>query len=135
MLTAPGYEKLEFPTTCPLCDHSPLEAESCMLNKSLRNTMRVWLQKQKKKDETRATATPQIATPSIEPTPAPADAQSQEETGDRPADSVEGAPKADDTTAEGAAPTGEDGADSSAPAVSQLNEVSSCFVPPCSSLY
>ena len=46
-----GHAKLEFPTTCPLCDHTPLEADTCTPNKSLRNTMRAWLQKAKKKEE------------------------------------------------------------------------------------
>ncbi|RAR03017.1 homoserine O-acetyltransferase [Stemphylium lycopersici] len=91
----------QFPTTCPLCDHSPLEADSCTVNKSLRNTMRVWLQKQKKKEEAKAAA--QAATPPVEVTPTAPEVQPIGEGIDKPVDSVEEPPKAEDVAAEEAA--------------------------------
>ncbi|KAF2821348.1 hypothetical protein CC86DRAFT_448836 [Ophiobolus disseminans] len=95
-------EKLAFPTTCPSCDHSPLEADSCMPNKTLRNTMRIWLQKQKKKEDAKAAAQ---ATPTPVDTPAPAEVQQAGDAEDKPVDSIEEAPKADiaggEQTAEG----------------------------------
>lgn len=96
-----GQAKLSFPTTCPSCDHSPLEADSCTANKSLRNTMRVWLQKQKKKEEAKAAA--QAATPAPETTPAATEVQSEVEGADKPIDSVEGAPATGDASAESTA--------------------------------
>ncbi|KAF2015304.1 hypothetical protein BU24DRAFT_421608 [Aaosphaeria arxii CBS 175.79] len=59
------YEKLEFPTTCPSCEHHPLESDLCTVNKSLRNTMRAWLQKAKKKEEAKKAETPamEVAVP------------------------------------------------------------------------
>lgn len=85
-----GQEKLVFPTTCPSCDHSPLEAESCAPNKTLRNTIRIWLQKQKKKEEKAATQAP--ATP-VEATPAAPEVQPPSDAADRPVDSIEEASK------------------------------------------
>ncbi|CAG5178485.1 uncharacterized protein ALTATR162_LOCUS8724 [Alternaria atra] len=96
---------LQFPTTCPSCDHSPLEAESCTVNKSLRNTMRVWLQKQKKKEEAKAAA--QAATPPVEVTPAASEVQPVGDGAEKPVDSVEDTPKAEDNAAEQAAGSAE----------------------------
>ncbi|KAJ4356530.1 uncharacterized protein N0V89_004564 [Didymosphaeria variabile] len=84
--------KLEFPTTCPSCDHSPVEADSCPPNKALRNTMRVWLQKQKKKEELKA-ASEVPPTPAVEPTPAPSEAQLPNDSSDKPVESIEEAPR------------------------------------------
>lgn len=97
---AAGQAKLEFPTTCPLCEHSPLEADSCTVNKALRGTMRAWLLKQKKKDEKAAT---QAAAPTVEAPGTPAD---EKPSGDR--EDVEKAPEASEPgdTAEDA-PAGE----------------------------
>ncbi|KAF2449055.1 hypothetical protein P171DRAFT_518468 [Karstenula rhodostoma CBS 690.94] len=98
------YSKLEFPTTCPSCDHSPVEADSCSPNKALRNTMRVWLQKQKKKEETKAAdakaASEAAATPVVEPTPAPAEVQGLVDSADKPVESIEHAIRTDDGTAD-----------------------------------
>ncbi|RYN65086.1 hypothetical protein AA0118_g3440 [Alternaria tenuissima] len=96
---------LQFPTTCPSCDHSPLEAESCTVNKSLRNTMRVWLQKQKKKEEAKAAA--QAATPPVEVTPAAPEVQPVGDGAEKPVDSVEDTLKAEDGVAEQAAGSAE----------------------------
>lgn len=86
--------------------------------------MRVWLQKQKKKDETKA-ATPQVVTPPVEPTPTPADGQPQGEAAGTPVETTEGAPKSDGAAAEGDVATGEHGGDTNADrAVSQSQEVS-----------
>ncbi|KAF2751089.1 hypothetical protein M011DRAFT_473606 [Sporormia fimetaria CBS 119925] len=90
-ICATCYAKLEFPTSCPLCDHAPLEADSSTPNKSLRNTMRLWLQKQKKKEE--AKGTPQLATPT-EPNAVPADAAPSAEPVEKPAEGAEDTEKA-----------------------------------------
>jgi hypothetical protein len=100
-----GQAKLAFPTTCPSCDHSPLEADSCTPNKALRNTMRVWLQKQKKKEEAKAAA--QAAAPAAEATAAATEAPSEVEGADKPIDSVEEAAASRDAPAEFAATTTE----------------------------
>ncbi|RMZ67926.1 hypothetical protein GMOD_00004005 [Pyrenophora seminiperda CCB06] len=81
------HANLQFPTTCPSCDHSPLEADSCITNKSLRNTMRVWLQKQKKKEEAKAVA--QAATPPTEATPVAPEVQPVAGGTEKPVDSIE----------------------------------------------
>jgi hypothetical protein len=87
-----GQEKLTFPTTCPSCDHSPLEADSCTPNKTLRNTQRIWLQKQKKKEEKAATQA--LATP-VESTPAAPEVQPVGDAADRPVESIEETSKAE----------------------------------------
>ncbi|KAH6625791.1 hypothetical protein C7974DRAFT_338058 [Boeremia exigua] len=106
-ICSPCQAKLSFPTTCPSCDHSPLEADSCTPNKALRNTMRVWLQKQKKKEEAKAAA--QAATPAPEITPAVTEAPFELEGADKPIDSVEETPVAGDAPAAPAAPAGDIG--------------------------
>lgn len=80
------------PASCPICEHSPLSAEDCNPNKSLRTTIKVFLRTAEKKREAAKAKEakerdpePKSQTP-IEPTPAP-----------------ESAP--DLKTAEGAAPT------------------------------
>ncbi|KAF2686270.1 hypothetical protein K458DRAFT_387276 [Lentithecium fluviatile CBS 122367] len=88
--------KLEFPTTCPSCEHSPLEAESCTVNKALRGTMRAWLLKQKKKDEKAAS---QAATPNVEAAPVPAEVQPTGDVADKPAESTEQELKVEDVPA------------------------------------
>jgi hypothetical protein len=96
VLTPPqGQEKLSFPTTCPSCDHSPLEADSCAPNKALRNTMRVWLQKQKKKEEAKAAAAAsQAPSTPVETTPAAPEVQPVGDIGEKPVESIEEASKA-----------------------------------------
>lgn len=59
-----------------------------MPNKALRNTMRVWLQKQKKKEEKATTA---VATPPVDTTPAPAEASQANDATEKPVESVESA--------------------------------------------
>jgi hypothetical protein len=115
-----GQEKLAFPTTCPSCDHSPLEAESCAPNKTLRNTIRIWLQKQKKKEEkaaTQASATP------VESTPAAPEVQPPGDAADRPVDSIEEASKVEGISDEQAAVENSRDADERAGSVEQPNEV------------
>lgn len=46
----PGQQNL--PPSCPVCEHSPLTAEDCNPNKSLRTTIRVFLRTEEKKRET-----------------------------------------------------------------------------------
>lgn len=89
-----GQSNLHFPTACPSCDHSPLEADSCAPNKALRNTMRVWLEKRKKKEETKAAA--QAATPPVDVTPAGPEVQLGDAS-EKPVESIEEAPKAEDS--------------------------------------
>ncbi|KAF1927459.1 uncharacterized protein M421DRAFT_421872 [Didymella exigua CBS 183.55] len=107
VICTPCQTKLSFPTTCPSCDHSPLEADSCTPNKALRNTMRVWLQKQKKKEEAKAAA--QAATPVAEATPAAIEAPSEVEGADKPIDSVEEVTASGDVPAESAVTAAEGG--------------------------
>lgn len=123
--TCKGHAKLSFPTTCPSCDHSPLEADSCAPNKALRNTMRVWLQKQKKKEEAKAAAqamahVPDSTTPA---TGGPVGADSV----DKPVDSIEDAPAAGDTSIEStaAAADAEQGKPRAVSASAPPNEVGS----------
>jgi hypothetical protein len=128
MLTIlPGHDKLEFPTTCPLCEHSPLEADLCTVNKSLRNTMRAWLQKQKKKEEAKNAS--QAPTPTVAATPVPAETQQPTDAADRPVQSVETVPKSEVATDEQATAAAEDQGDAPAPggsAVAPSKEVGSC---------
>lgn len=97
-----GQAKLSFPTTCPSCDHSPLEADSCTPNKALRNTMRVWLQKQKKKEEAKVAA--QAAASAVDSTPA---APFEGEGADKPIASVEEVTAPGDASAETATEAGD----------------------------
>ena len=60
----------------------------------LRNTMRTWLQKQKKKVESKAVA--EAATPAAEPTPAPAEVQPTVDGAEKPVESIEDAPAGQD---------------------------------------
>lgn len=90
---SPGQAKLEFPATCPSCGHSPLEADACSPSETHRNTMRTWVVKQKKKDDTKAAS--QAVTPAVEATPVPAEAQPADDAADRPADGVEDISKAE----------------------------------------
>jgi len=119
-----GQEKLAFPTTCPSCDHSPLEAESCAPNKTLRNTIRIWLQKQKKKEEKAATQTP--ATP-VEAAPAAPEVQPPSDAADRPVDSIEEASKAEGISDDQAAAENSRDADERAGSAVQPNEVGLCL--------
>ena len=86
-----GHAKLEFPTTCPSCDHSPVEADSCPPNKNLRVTLRRWLLARKKKEEIKAAA--EASAPAVETVPAPGEVQPPANASDRPVESVEGAPQ------------------------------------------
>jgi hypothetical protein len=65
--------------------------------------MRVWLQKQKKKEEAKAAA--QAATPVLETTPAATEAPSESESADKPVDSVEEVPATGDAPANPAVAT------------------------------
>ncbi|RDA85475.1 hypothetical protein CP532_0011 [Ophiocordyceps camponoti-leonardi (nom. inval.)] len=47
--SSPGQSSL--PLSCPVCEHSPLAAEDCKPNKSLRTTIRVFLRTAEKKRE------------------------------------------------------------------------------------
>ncbi|KAF2794631.1 hypothetical protein K505DRAFT_374492 [Melanomma pulvis-pyrius CBS 109.77] len=101
------HEKLAFPTTCPSCDHTPLEAESCVPNKALRNTMRVWLQKQRKKED--AKATPKATTPPADVVLEATVAQAAGDAADRPVESIEKATRPEDFADNDATIAGDDG--------------------------
>ncbi|KAF2257951.1 hypothetical protein CC78DRAFT_159501 [Lojkania enalia] len=81
------HSKLLFPTTCPSCEHDPVEADMCTVNKSLRNTMRVWLDKRKKKDAKCALKT---AKPPAEAVSATPDMQHAVDVSEKLVDSIEG---------------------------------------------
>lgn len=120
-----GQEKLTFPTTCPSCDHSPLEADSCTPNKALRNTMRVWLQKQKKKEEAKAAS--QAPPTPVETTPAAPEVQPVGgDAADRPVESIEETPKPEGAGGEPNAEENSGNADDrTGSATAQPNEVGS----------
>ncbi|KAH6285282.1 hypothetical protein HBI39_241200 [Parastagonospora nodorum] len=119
VICPPCQEKLAFPTTCPSCDHSPLEAESCAPNKTLRNTIRIWLQKQKKKEEKAAT---QASATSVESMPAAPEVQPPGDAADKPVDSIEEASKVEGISDEQAAVENSRDADERAGSVEQPNE-------------
>lgn len=96
-----GHANLDFPTTCPSCDHSPVEADSCPPNKALRNTMRIWLQKQKKKEENKAASEAVAPAPETSAGP-PSEVQPAAESAENPVESVEDN-IADQTAADGVA--------------------------------
>ena len=86
--------------------------------------MRVWLQKQKKKD---AKATPKVETPSAEAAPAAADEHAQAASADRPVQSIESPTKQEDLAGNDISAAGEDGAghtQRSGSTVSQTHDVS-----------
>jgi hypothetical protein len=85
--------------------------------------MRVWLQKQKKKEEAKAAA--QAATPAAETTPAATEAPSEVEAADKPVDSVEEVTAPGDAPAESATTATEvvDSEPRAASASAQPNEV------------
>jgi len=84
-----GHSKL--PSSCPICEHSPLSGEDCTPHKSLRTTVRVFLRTEEKKREAsrpkdvtpatpvEPTATPQLPTPEISTPSAGAAATSAEQ--------------------------------------------------------
>jgi hypothetical protein len=86
--------------------------------------MRVWLQKQKKKEEAKAAV--QAATPPAEVTPAAPEVQPLGDGVEKPVDSVEDVPKAEDGAPEqaaGSAETAEEAEQRAASTSAQPNEV------------
>jgi hypothetical protein len=73
------------PSSCPVCEHSPLSADDCTPHKSLRTTIKVFLRTEEKKRESsrpkeptpatpvQADRTPQLPTPNTEAPAAPAE--------------------------------------------------------------
>jgi hypothetical protein len=104
------------PSSCPVCEHTPVSAEDCKPNKSLRTTIKVFLRTEEKKREAlrlkEAKNSPPIAsvdsvpTPIEVPTPAPtaeqdADVQVDVKTAPSPAgDQTEGASAIPDESTE-----------------------------------
>ena len=64
------------PSTCPVCEHSPVASEDCKPHKSLRTTIKVFLRTEEKKREAlrlkEAKETPPDTPADSEPTPAAA---------------------------------------------------------------
>jgi hypothetical protein len=86
--------------------------------------MRVWLQKHKKKEEAKAAAQP--ATPPVEMTPTAPEVQPVGDGAEKPVDSIEEAPKAEDAPieqAEGSAENPGDAGQRAGSASAQPNEV------------
>lgn len=52
MLTLHLAGQSNLPSSCPICEHSPLSADDCLPNKSLRTTIKVFLRTAEKKMET-----------------------------------------------------------------------------------
>lgn len=69
------------PTSCPVCDHSPLSSEDCKPNKALRLTVKAFLKnEEKKRDKSRiADASAQSATPVVQDLPAVKEEVKEEE--------------------------------------------------------
>ncbi|KAK8026850.1 hypothetical protein PG991_003906 [Apiospora marii] len=84
------------PSSCPVCEHSPVSGTDCTIYKSLRTTIRVFLKTEEKKREASRpkTITPTPATPS-DTAPAPASAGPLPETS--PADAAAPDPIRDET--------------------------------------
>lgn len=62
-----GQSKL--PAECPVCEHSPLSAEDCKPNKSLRTTIKVFLRTAEKKRETAKEKERAENAPAVDPEP------------------------------------------------------------------
>jgi hypothetical protein len=61
------------PSSCPVCEHSPVSADDCTVYKSLRTTIRVFLKTEEKKREAARPKTNGSAPPTpVEAAPAPA---------------------------------------------------------------
>ncbi|KAI0128434.1 pre-mRNA-splicing factor 38B [Xylariales sp. AK1849] len=60
------------PSSCPVCEHSPVSGDDCTMYKSLRTTIRVFLKTEEKKREAARPKVNASAPPTpVEPTPAP----------------------------------------------------------------
>ena len=105
-LLIPDAGQSTLPSSCPVCEHTPVSAEDCKPNKSLRTTIKVFFRTEEKKREAarlkEAKASPPatplvVETPTlVDPTPAeiikdapPAEVQDKEAT---PAEQIEQAP-------------------------------------------
>src|SRR5438045_7081648 len=51
--TSNGLGQSSLPSSCPVCEHTPVAAEDCKPNKSLRTTIKVFLRTEEKKREDR----------------------------------------------------------------------------------
>ena len=49
LLTRSDVGQSSLPSTCPVCEHSPLSADGCTIHKSLRTTIRVFVRSEEKK--------------------------------------------------------------------------------------
>lgn len=64
--------KLSLPSTCPVCEHTPISAEDCKPNKSLRMTTRAFLKTaEKKRDSLQAKEATPITPVDMKPTATP----------------------------------------------------------------
>ncbi|KAL1301553.1 hypothetical protein AAFC00_005791 [Neodothiora populina] len=70
------YCQASLPESCPVCSHSPLEADMCKPHKALRMTIKVHLKTEEKKRAAAEAATPPVPRPTDTPAP-PAAAPSE----------------------------------------------------------
>lgn len=86
-LLMPAAGQSTLPSSCPVCEHTPVSAEDCKPNKSLRTTIKVFLRTEEKKREAarlkEAKASPP-ATPFVVETPAPVEPTTAEISKDAP---------------------------------------------------
>lgn len=75
------------PTTCPICEHSPLSAEDCTVHRSLRTTIRVFIRTEEKKRESLKV---KEAEPESQPEPEPASAATEAAPETQPENSTTG---------------------------------------------
>ncbi|KAH6669049.1 hypothetical protein B0J14DRAFT_547380 [Halenospora varia] len=70
------------PSTCPVCEHTPVSAEDCKPNKSLRTTIKVFLRTEEKKREALRIKEAKISPPAtpLEPEPKPVEVPAPSET-------------------------------------------------------
>ncbi|KAJ3578706.1 hypothetical protein NPX13_g1858 [Xylaria arbuscula] len=67
------------PSSCPVCEHTPVSAADCTVYKSLRTTVRVFIKtEEKKREATRPKANGSAPVTPIQVTPAPTPIQNQE---------------------------------------------------------
>lgn len=62
------------PTTCPVCQHTPISADDCKPNKTLRLTIRAFLkseERKREKEKALAAATPAVLEPAVIESSAP----------------------------------------------------------------
>ncbi|KAI0166032.1 hypothetical protein GGR57DRAFT_444935 [Xylariaceae sp. FL1272] len=73
------------PSSCPVCEHSPVSAGDCTVYKSLRTTIKVFLKtEEKKREAARPKANGSAPTTPVQSTPTPAPTQVQDQSHSQP---------------------------------------------------